>query len=505
MNLKVFLAFLVGVILVASINGADTNSSDAAPITTTTVATTTVKPVVITKDSALCKRCSCIIDILELNCNNKSMSQWFNDDEWNTLINGDVSFVTIRMEHNNLTNIPALKPIPVKNLYLNHNSIGTIVNAAFRNLLNLTVLDLSYNKITTKTLRPEIFQGNYKKDAYEPLPNVIQLDLGHNDLHTLDSGVFEHLPKLEILNLASNQFHVIDRLSEVAIGGLVHLKTLDLSYMELKELPDNLLHAPRDLERLILTGNLLDELPDGLHLSINLKSLTFDDNLLTSLEGENVFPLLPKLEYLSISYSNDLVKIGEGAFSNLPNIKTLELSDNPKLSYIDPKAFAKATVNPLIYDRPILKELNLHNDNLTTLDHDLLDRWDKIEQIDLRRNPWDCECNNSWLINTLMTQINDTSPLLVSEIVCATPLAWKSKKLIELNQEHKILRCHDDSNTSGDGRLLIGLLIGILVGIPISFGVLLAYRRGYFGLLFNRGNSGQSLYNRASFQDDFHI
>ncbi|XP_055855177.1 leucine-rich repeat neuronal protein 3 [Episyrphus balteatus] len=510
MKFKVFLAFLVGVISIASINGADTNAT-VTPVTSTTVpttiatTTTTVKPVVITKDSLLCKRCSCIIDILELNCNNKSMTQWFNDDEWNTITNGNVQFITLRMEHNNLTNIPPLKPASVQNLYLGHNLINRIETAAFRNFINLTILDLSYNNLTTKSLRPEVFQGNYNAQNYQPMANLKQLDLGHNALHSLDADVFEHFPILEILNLGSNQFQVMDHQTEVAITGLVHLKTLDLSYMELKDLPDNLLHAPRDLENLILTGNLLDEVPDGIDRAVNLKSLTFDENLLVNLEKENVFPKMPKLEFLSISYSADLAKIGAGAFSNLQGLKKIQLSDNPKLSYIDPKAFANATVNPLIFDYPTLEELNLHNNNLTHLDHDLFERWDKIKSIDLRRNPWNCDSDNSWLIHTLMTQINETSPLLVKDVVCGAPSAWKSKQLSELNHDKNILRCESDSDTSSDGRLLIGLLIGLFVGIPISLGAVLAYRRGYFGLLFNRGHTGQSLYNRASFQDDFHI
>lgn len=511
MKFKVLFAVLFGLLCVGSING-DSNGTTVTPTPTTTTptpapttTTTTVKPIIITKDSALCKKCSCIIDILELDCNNKSLTTWFNDDEWNTLANGDVQFITIRMQHNNLTSIPLLKPAPVKNLYLSHNQIGKIENAAFHNLLNLTILDLSHNNISTKDLRPEVFLGNYNTATYQPLPNVIQLDLGHNNLHSLDSDAFEHLPKLEVLNLASNQFHVIDHLTEVALGQLVHLKSLDLSYMELKDLPDHLLHAPRDLETLILTGNLLDEIPDGIDLGVNLKSLTLDENLIGNLEGENVFPKMPKLEYLSMSYCNELRKIGPGAFGNLTSLKKLELSDNPKLSHIDTKAFSKQTVNPMIFDYPPLDELNIHNNNLTYLDHDLLERWDKIKTIDLRRNPWSCECENSWLINTLITQINETTPQIVNEVQCGSPSAWKSKQLKELSEEHKILRCDDGSSASGDGRLLIGLVIGLLVGIPISLGTVLAYRRGYFGILFNRGRTGQSLYNRTSFQDDFHI
>lgn len=56
------------------------------------------------------------------------------------------------------------------------------------------------------------------------------------------------------------------------------LQVLDLSYMELQDLPDNMLHGPRDLETLILTGNLFEDIPDNMELAINLKRLVFDEN-----------------------------------------------------------------------------------------------------------------------------------------------------------------------------------------------------------------------------------
>lgn len=56
--------------------------------------------------------------------------------------------------------------------------------------------------------------------------------------------------------------------------------------MELEILPDTIFHGPRDLETLILTGNLFKELPKALSYSKNLKRLVLDDNPIGNLEGQ---------------------------------------------------------------------------------------------------------------------------------------------------------------------------------------------------------------------------
>lgn len=175
------------------------------------------------KDSNLCKKCTCDIQNSFLNCN-KKLGDWFSPDQWNDLITGDVVFKTIRLEHNNLTTIPALPAYGVENLYLAFNQIENITLGAFKNLSELVNLDISHNKLTTKTLVPDVFQGPYSASDYKPLPKLRSLNLGYNDLHSLDGDIFEHIPQLEELVLCSNPFQIINKNSEVAISGLAYLK-----------------------------------------------------------------------------------------------------------------------------------------------------------------------------------------------------------------------------------------------------------------------------------------
>lgn len=133
-------------------------------------------------------------------------------------------------------------------------------------------------------------------------------------------------------------------------------------------------------------------------------------------------------------------------------------------------------------------------------------RWQNIREIDLRFNPWACDCTNSWFIHSLMKQINNTTPLLTHNVNCATPVEWKNKPLLELSADNKELICENANHPGNDSLILVGILVGVLIGIPLTLGGLVIYRKGCFGLLNRRNNvANRSLYNRAEFADDFHI
>lgn len=148
----------------------------------------------------------------------------------------------------------------------------------------------------------------------------------------------------------------------------------------------------------------------------------------------------------------------------------------------------------------------MHNNNLTTIERNWIVRWEKVTVIDLRFNPWNCDCSNSWLIHSLIKEINNTTPVLAHDVTCANPSAWKHKTLLELSLDNKELICENTNHPEKDSLILIGVLVGVLIGIPLTLAGMAIYKKGCFGLL-NRHNRGtdRSLYNRASFADEFHI
>lgn len=58
----------------------------------------------------------------------------------------------------------------------------------------------------------------------------------------------------------------------------VCLQVLDLSYTDLKDLPEYLLHTPKNLKVLNLTGNLMTRVPSALEHSHALEVLHFCEN-----------------------------------------------------------------------------------------------------------------------------------------------------------------------------------------------------------------------------------
>lgn len=183
-----------------------------------------------------------------------------------------------------ITKFPQLN---IRSLSFRHNAIRKIEDEAFKNLDNLESLDLSFNRLTFEVMKPKIFRGKFAPTEIEPMHYLKVLNLANNQLHSIDPDLFEHFPNLEELNLCWNPFTVIDHNSVIAISNIARLTVLDMSYMELKTLPEYIFHTPRMLKTLNLSGNLFKTLPSALELAISLVNLNFDDNILEEIGGNS--------------------------------------------------------------------------------------------------------------------------------------------------------------------------------------------------------------------------
>ncbi|XP_070067034.1 leucine-rich repeat neuronal protein 1 isoform X3 [Drosophila virilis] len=276
-------------------------------------------------------------------------------------------------------------------------------------------------------------------------------------------------------------------------------KVLDMSYMELKTLPETIFHGPRGLETLIASGNLFNQVPKALSYAKNLKRLVLDENPITNLEGENVFPAMTYLKYLSISYMPDLYKIGQGALNNLQNLTELILSDDKMLTEIDEYALAKNVTGENFLDYPPLEKLYLNNCNLTALPRTLIVRWDKLNVIDLRFNPWNCDASNEFMINNLIQRINNSTPLLATNVKCELPQQLKGVEVLNVAND-KLL------GSSRNGSLVwIVIIACVLLAVPIAISGVVFYRRGYCRCVQKDETAKRALYSRANFSEDFHI
>ncbi|XP_059622322.1 leucine-rich repeat-containing protein 15-like [Phlebotomus argentipes] len=482
-------------LLAVSVSGGDNNTTEVAAKKDDT------------KDSSvICSSCICDKDTNLLDCSERSFRDMLLAEDW-TPLNKSFSVYVVHFTRNQLTKIPAFPELPIQELDFSHNEINTIEKRAFKELRNLVYLDLSNNRLDINSINPDVFEGHYDPDEYEPLNKLRTLKLDNNNIHALKSENFEHLPHLRSLSLAGNPFQVIDSQSEMAITSIRYLEFLDLSRMELSGIPPHLLHTPRALKTLNITDNLLTQIPDALVFAKNLENLYLDNNLIPSLgTNRTKFALMPNLQFLSLSSMPLLERVEAGAFSGLTGLKTLRMSENPKLYFIHGDAMSRqGAEDPSREEWPDLTHLYLHNNNLTTIDMMMLANWEHLEVLDIRHNPWLCDCSNQWMVDRLLGHLHGDTERLLEDVICEHPIEMRGTKMIDL--ENTQLRCVDKygHRPEHDGVILMGMLIGILVGIPISLMIVLIYRRGCFGLLAPRGPADYSraFYKRAG-QDDMY-
>lgn len=240
------------------------------------------------------------------------------------------------------------------------NAIKKIQQNTFTNLKNLRVLNLANNNLITL-------------DFDIPV-SLVSLDLSHNQLESINFP--GDLPNLQHLNLCGNGYHStptnfptllelttlclgdgissfepnslsslqnltyleingkcdLNETSQIELGRLHNLKVLQLSFITLPVISQELFHGLTSLEELHLieiqssSGFTNESLANLTQLQVlNLHhSPLLASTLLEVLETSQ----LPSLYSLQLSKTNTSSLNGK-VLSNLPNLKTLEISDNP--------------------------------------------------------------------------------------------------------------------------------------------------------------------------------
>uniref|UniRef100_A0AAY4DIZ3 SLIT and NTRK-like protein 5 n=1 Tax=Denticeps clupeoides TaxID=299321 RepID=A0AAY4DIZ3_9TELE len=196
---------------------------------------------------------------------------------------------------------------------------------------------------------------------------------------------------------------------------------------------------------LLLTGNLLRKLSsddfllyDGvttLHLGDNgisevekgafnglagLKRLHLNNNKIEVLR-EDFFVGLESLEYLQIDY-NYITSVEANAFSKLRHLEVLILNDN-----------LLSSLPTNIFQYVPLTHLDLRGNQLKLLPYTgLLEHMNKIVELQLEENPWNCSCEliplKAWLESISYTA-------LVGDVVCETPFRLHGRDLDEVSKQ----------------------------------------------------------------------
>lgn len=318
---------------------------------------------------------------------NTAIAQWTTQTEWlqtNLPCNwygvtcGGNQVTALVLENNHLVGSvpPHLRHLlNLQILALGYNQLSSI-SARLGELPNLHALYLAGNQFTAipselgnlLTLRVLDLQGNQLQRAPGELGNLVNLqalNLAHNQLPRVPSELGT-LTQLQTLSLAANQLITVP----AELGNLTRLIDLDLSQNQLIALPAELGHLKR-VQQLDLSVNQLSGLPLEIGDWEALRALNLSANRLTQLPlavGE-----LGNLETLNIA-ANQLVTI-PATIGNLSRLQTLDASHN-QLQEAPPTLFNLTT----------LQKLNLRQNQLTGLTPALV-QLTNLTSLDLSDNP----------------------------------------------------------------------------------------------------------------------
>lgn len=204
------------------------------------------------------------------------------------------SLLYLYIQRNHLKEVPAGLPVSLEQLRLAKNRISSIPSGAFSKMGNLTLLDLYHNQLS---------DGDLGKNTFRDLRRLVQLNLAHNVLRKMPSGVPHGLIQLF---LDKNR---IDDIPKDYFDGFSHLAFLRLNYNQLsdKGVPKTVFNISTLLD-LQLAHNQLNSVP---RFNSHLEHLHLNHNSIESINGTLLCPyslevepedhsLMPRLRYLRL-------------------------------------------------------------------------------------------------------------------------------------------------------------------------------------------------------------
>ncbi|CAL7949250.1 unnamed protein product [Xylocopa violacea] len=260
---------------------------------------------------------------------------YINNSTIGTLKNGSFSSVEIKTMQLSGCQIKTIEPeafkgqeYSLKSINLKDNELTEIPSVTLKALKNLTVLDLSMNKITR--VNDNTFIGL----------KLITLKLSDNEV-TLAPAAFRGLEKsLKNLNLKGTRQKKVPE----ALRGLKTLAFLDLSQNSIRELPGpagaKAFEGLESLTGLNLERNLIQNIgPDAFYgIKNTLSSLSLLNNLIPDFPTAAI-NTVQDLKVLDIGF-NLITELPVNAFQKNPSITLLAIDGNP-LSTVPEEALAR--------------------------------------------------------------------------------------------------------------------------------------------------------------------
>uniref|UniRef100_A0A3Q3QXZ5 Ig-like domain-containing protein n=1 Tax=Monopterus albus TaxID=43700 RepID=A0A3Q3QXZ5_MONAL len=315
----------------------------------------------------------------------------------------------IDLSQNNISSVSGVNLGPLLqllSLHLEENYIQELPDSCLAFLPNLQEFYINHNLIFS--ISPRAFWG---------LTRLLRLHLNSNRLTSINSRWFLPLPNLEILMLGENP---ILELSDMNFKPLTNLRSLVLARMNLTEIPDNSLVGLENLESISFFDNLLNRVPRAALTRVqNLKFLDLNKNPIERIQRGDFMDMM-HLKELGINSMPKLVSIDSFALSNLPELTKIEATNNPRLSYIHPRAFHKL---------PRLETLMLNSNALRGLHHSTVEPLPNLREVSLHSNPICCDCIIRW-VNMNRTAVRFMEP---DFLLCVEPPEYQGQHVRQVH------------------------------------------------------------------------
>ncbi|XP_035675922.1 uncharacterized protein LOC118415419 [Branchiostoma floridae] len=302
--------------------------------------------------------------------------------------------------------IPEDLPDKAELLMLQNNKISGIAQGPFLNMRKLRRLHLDNNIIMNNRLSADSLKG---------LQSLEGLFLSNNELTVFpEKFLSSAADTLTQLDLSGNK---ITSLSPGTFTKFRSLRQLFLKNVGLTVINKALFVPLKKLEELLLDyNNLTDRSLLGIRYLQNIRKLSLRGNPISNLNYLS-FVGTNKLEYLDLRELQILV-ISSSAFSEVPRLHTLLLSDNIRLRGIHPLAFVG-----LKY----LKSVEMNGCALKAIPPGLLRRIDTLEWLTLHDNPWACSRRICWLVRWMSS--SSVKVPYRHRLTCRSPRSLKGSRV----------------------------------------------------------------------------
>ncbi|MFW9877715.1 MAG: leucine-rich repeat domain-containing protein [Candidatus Thorarchaeota archaeon] len=219
-------------------------------------------------------------------------------------------------------------------------------------LSSLRSLDLSHNPFdilkesindlkSLKTLKLIECVFHSLPDGITEIKSLQKLIVDENQIDSIPEQI-DNLKSLQILSIAINN---LESLPE-SIGNLISLRELDLAANSLKKLPESIGNLI-SLQKLNLSSNKLRRLPKSIGNLRALERLVLRWNELSSLPES--MKKLNALQSVNLK-GNKFIEVDLSLFKNCKNLQELEIDQNIKLIWSEPKIPAEDSIPKVLME-----------------------------------------------------------------------------------------------------------------------------------------------------------